>query len=320
MLNKTALTEFIKKSALEVGFDACGIAKAQRLDTDADFMKKWLAEGRHAEMEYLDRNFEKRVDPTVLVEGCKSVIVVLMNYYPTEVHQPSTTKIAKYAWSGVDYHYVLKEKLKSLRALIADEYGENCFSDTAQHQFVDSAPILERRWAERAGLGWIGKNKMLINPTFGSYVFIGVLLINKELDYDEPIPPRCGKCQKCLISCPTQALSVEKGIDSHRCISYQTIEKRGEISPEIQSKLSGNIFGCDICMDVCPWNKKRGKPNRHNDFASHSLLSLLQTDKITELGKPDFKKSFKNTVFQRAGLKKLQENYKYAQRQEKKEE
>ncbi len=305
------LTQFIKRIALEIGFDACGIAKATRLDEDAERLKKWIEAGNHGEMSYLERNFEKRVDPRVLVEGCKSVVVVLMNYFPQQSVEMTNTKIAKYAISGVDYHYVLKEKLKVLENKIVEEFGENCFNNNVQHNFVDSAPILERRWAERAGLGWIGKNKMLINPKIGSYFFIGVLLINKELEYDIPLKSRCGNCTRCLDSCPTNAISIENGLDAQKCISYQTIEKKGEIDKKVQEKLSGYIFGCDICQDVCPWNRIKPKPNKHKEFTIHHSLSLLTSKDFQHISNGEFKRRFKNTAFERAGFKKLKQTINY---------
>ncbi len=305
------LTQFIKTTALKIGFDACGIAKATRLDEDAERLKKWIKEGNHGEMSYMERNFEKRVDPRVLVEGCKSVIVVLMNYFPQQPTQQSNKKIAKYAISGVDYHYVLKQKLKVLEEKIVESFGEACFNNETQHNFVDSAPILERRWAERAGLGWIGKNKMLINPKIGSYFFIGVLLINKELEYDTPLESRCGNCTRCIDGCPTNALSIENGLDAKKCISYQTIEKKGEIDTKVQKKLSGYIFGCDICQDVCPWNRRKPKPNKHKEFAINDSLSLLTNGNLDDISNGEFKRKFKNTAFARAGLKKLKQTISY---------
>lgn len=313
-----AQTNFIKQNATMVGFDACGVAKAETLTADARFLRQWLDAGKHAEMGYMERNFQKRTDPTLLVPGCKSVIVVLMNYfYQEENGEFDMAKIGKYAIGSTDYHIVMKQKLAMLKSRIKDKYGAACFNESAQHFFTDSAPVLERRWAERAGLGWIGKNKMLISPIYGSFVFIGILLINMELEYDTPVPNRCGKCRKCLDACPTLALSETSGLDAERCISYQTIEKKGAISFGLQKSLSGYMFGCDICQDICPWNKKKATSTAHKEFYRHHSLSLLRTDAIGTLTRSQFKDKFNQTAFVRTGLQKLKENYHYVQENKK---
>lgn len=293
---------------MEIGFDACGIAKADFLEEDALFMDSWLANGFHGEMSYLERNKDKRTDPRVIVDGCKSVIVTLLNYYPTQFQNPDAPKISKYAYSKIDYHTIIKEKLLVLENKIIEKYGDDCFNSKKQHRFVDSAPVLERRWAQRAGLGWIGKNKMLINPKLGSFCFIGILMINVELEYDKPIRDLCGSCRKCLDSCPTNALTEDNGLDARKCISYQTIEKKGEIDEEIRPKLSGYIYGCDICNDVCPWNRSRAKPTKHPEFeASEEVINWTKTE-WEKLNEQEFYRVFKNSAVQRAGFKKLLEN------------
>ena len=302
------MTEFIKNTALKIGFDACGIAKADFLNEDAGFMKTWLGNGFHGEMGYLERNFDKRTDPTLLVEGCKSIIVTLMNYFPEEFQAVDAPKISKYAYSRIDYHTVMREKLEMLENRIKDEFGESCFNADQQHRFVDSAPVLERQWAVRAGLGWIGKNKMLINPVLGSFCFIGVILINKELEYDKPIKDHCGTCRKCLDACPTGALTENAGLDARKCISYQTIEKKTEIAKEIQSKLSGYAYGCDICNDVCPWNRTRAKANSHKEFEPLNEIIGWNIDEWDNLTQKEFKLIFKNSAIQRAGYMKLKQN------------
>jgi len=251
---------FIKQTALSLGFDACGIAKAEELSEDALFLESWLEDGNQAEMHYLERNFEKRIDPRKLVPGCKSIVVVLLNYFPNQKQNSDAPQVAKYAYSDTDYHIILKSKLKELEQKICDNYGSDCVSKEYQHLFVDSAPVLERRWAERAGLGWIGKHTQLIHPELGSYAFIGILMLNIETDHDSPIQARCGTCTRCISACPTGALT-GTSIDARRCISYLTIESKGEIPTEYQSKLSNCLLGCDICADVCPWNKKWAKAN-----------------------------------------------------------
>lgn len=255
------MNEFIKKTALSVGFDACGISRAEELTGDAVFLRTWLSDGMHGDMHYLERNLEKRIDPQVLVPGCKSVIVLLLNFYPEKKQPADKYKIAKYAYPAVDYHFTIREMLRQLEAIIADEYGSDCFSDTHQHSFIDSAPVLERRWAQKAGLGWIGKHTQLIAPGFGSYVFIATLMLNKLTDYyDEPITDRCGTCTRCIDACPTNAL-VPGTLNASKCISYLTIETKSEIPSNLKERLSGYIVGCDICADVCPWNKKWAIPN-----------------------------------------------------------
>lgn len=278
--------DFIQHTAISVGFDACGIARAETLVEDAKFMQNWLDAGMHGDMQYLNHNFEKRVDPQVLVPGCKSVVVVLMNYLPEKKQTEHLPKIAKYAYSRVDYHTVMKQKLWQLEAKIVAEYGEECVSKEHQHSFSDSAPILEKRWAEKAGLGWIGRNSLLIHPKLGSYVFIGILLLNVDVTPSEaPFPFRCGNCRKCIDACPTNALN-GKSMDPRKCISYLTLESKSDIPEELKDKLSGCIVGCDICNDVCPWNKRFGHPHNHEE--------LTPTEEIFSLAKDDWKKMKQN--------------------------
>lgn len=305
---KKDLTDFIKKSAIEVGFDACGIAKAEFLEQDAAFLQSWLEQGFHGEMNYLERNSEMRTSPTVLVEGCKSVIVTLLNYFPADRQPENAPKISKYAYSKVDYHIIIKEKLLALENRIKAKLGEDCFNNNRQHRFVDSAPVLERRWAEKAGLGWLGRNKMLINPELGSFCFIGILLINHELGYDIPQMNRCGSCRRCLDGCPTSALTENNGLDARKCISYQTIEKKGAIDSEIISQLSGYAYGCDICNDVCPWNKSRAKANDHSELKISSEIAFWNKTNWENMDKESFDKVFEYSAIQRAGFNKLKNN------------
>ncbi len=313
------MTEFIKNKALEIGFDACGIAKAELLDEDAAFLKEWLAAGMHGEMSYLERNFERRTDPRVIVEGAQSVIVTLSNFYPEKRQNAEAPQISKYAYSKTDYHTSIKSKLLQLEQAIIEEYGEACFNKEKQHRFVDSAPVLERRWAQRAGLGWIGKNKMLISPTLGSFCFIGVLMINKELEYDSPMPDRCGTCTRCLVACPTGALKAGEGIDARKCISYQTIEKKGDIDEAIRPGLSGWAFGCDICNDVCPWNKTRAKPTANPDFEAVEELFTMDFEAWNKLEQAEFKRMFKHSAVLRAGFNKLKQNIAHLKQKRKEE-
>ena len=194
---------------------------------------------------------------------------------------------------------------------ICDAFGTECFNYKQQHRFVDSAPVMERSWAERAGLGWIGKNKLLISPMFGSFCFIGILLINKELEYDERIPDRCGSCSRCINACPANALSITEGLNSNSCISYQTIEKKGEISEEIRPALSGYVFGCDICQDVCPWNSKKSTPTKHEEFRPQDEILKWGKDEWLSVQQEEFNRIFKTSALRRAGFRKLRENISY---------
>jgi len=300
----------IKNAALSVGFDACGIAKAEELTDDAAFMRNWLSEGYNGEMSYLVRNFEKRINPQILVPDCKSVVVVLFNYFPEQKQLPTAPQIAKYAYSAIDYHSVVKTKLTELEHEICKNYGSDCISQTHQHVFVDSAPVLERRWAERAGLGWIGKNTQLISPDYGSYVFIGVLMLNIETEYDNSISTRCGTCTKCIDACPTHALCENK-LDARRCISYLTIESKLEIPEKFHEKLSNCIFGCDICTDICPWNVKYSKPNCHSELNPIPKILTYNFNSWENLSDEKFKTIFKQTALNRAGITKLKQNLKY---------
>lgn len=307
----------IKDLALSLGFDACGIARADALTEDAEFLQRWLAEGHQGDMHYLERNFDKRIDPRLLVPGCKSIVVVLMNYFPSEFQNPSAPQIAKYAYSSIDYHTILKSKLTELEQKVCEFYGSESVNNDVQHVFVDSAPVLERRWAERAGLGWIGKHTQLIHSELGSYTFIGVLILNIVTEYDQPLSPHCGKCTRCIDACPTNAL--ENGsLDARRCISYLTIETKNDIPTEFQSCLSGNILGCDICADICPWNTKRARPHTHEELSHLNKSENAHKDTLTmldwnlntwqNLTQESFNTSFNDSAVKRAGYLKLKKN------------
>ena len=297
----------IREAALSLGFDACGIAKADELTEDAVFLRSWLTDGMHGTMEYLARNFEKRTDPRILVPGCKSVVVVLMNYYPSEKQLASAPRIAKYAYSQIDYHSVIKSKLSELEKKICEVYGTESVCSNYQHSFVDSAPVLERRWAQKAGLGWIGKNKQLIHPNLGSYCFIGILMLNIETDYDTPIRPRCGSCTRCIDACPTKALSDNK-LDARRCISYLTIENKNEIPAEFHSQLSNYALGCDICADICPWNHKWAKPHSHPELKPAEEIFSWDINTWNSISKQSFDQIFRHSSLKRAGYNKIKQN------------
>lgn len=307
------MQHFIKQKAMEIGFDACGIARAEALTDDALFMKNWLDNNMHGDMHYLARNFEKRTNPQELVPGTKSVVVLLLNYNP-EQHQPADApRIARYAHSASDYHTVIKNKLAELEAVLVAEYGSEIINAQLQHSFVDSAPILERRWAQRAGLGWIGKHTQLIAPNIGSYCFIGILLLNTEMEYDQPIKDRCGSCTRCIDACPTQALNGQS-LDARKCISYQTIESKNPVSEIIKHKLSGCVIGCDICAEVCPWNNKWAKPHHHPELKPVDQIYSYQLDNWQELQRDEFNRIFKSSAIKRAGFDKLKENIQFAEK------
>lgn len=294
------MKEFIQKAAISVGFDACGFARAEELTEDAAFLRSWLNAGMNGDMHYLERNFEKRTDPRQLVPGCKTVIVLLLNFYPDQQQNLNSHKIAKYAYSEIDYHTVIRNKLRLLEQKIATEFGSDCFASEYQHSFIDSAPVLERRWAQKAGLGWIGKHTQLIAPNFGSYVFIATLFLNKELPYyDESIRDRCGTCTKCIDVCPTNAL--EPGIlDARKCISYLTIETKSEVPDGLKEKLSGYMVGCDICTDVCPWNKKWSVSHLHEDLKPSEAISTWKEEDWELADSEKLRLNFRKSAIMRA--------------------
>ncbi|RLD43291.1 MAG: tRNA epoxyqueuosine(34) reductase QueG [Bacteroidetes bacterium] len=297
------LSEFIKSEANHLGFSACGISKAGRLEKAEQKMEKWLADGKHGEMAYLERNREKRYNPVLLVEKAKSVITVLYNYYPEERLETSDNfQISKYAY-GKDYHYIIKAKLDQLLEKIEMKTGKR-----KARIFVDSAPVLDRTWAQKSGLGFIGKNTLLINKKEGSFFFIGHIILDLELDYEESSPANyCGSCTECIDACPTGALEAFE-VDARKCISYLTIEYRGNTLPEdLKGKFNNWIFGCDICQDVCPWNRF-SKP--HNEPLFGLSEDLMQMRKIDWelLDKPKFKQLFKSTAIERTGFKGLKRN------------
>ena len=292
----------IKKLAIEAGFDACGIAKAGILTKDSLHLETWLAARYNAGMQYMENHFEKRIDPTKLAEGAKSVIVVLLNYFPKSYpFENKKLKIARYAL-GTDYHFVMKEMLNNLLITINEKVCK-----TEGRAFVDSAPVMERAWAREAGLGWIGKNSLLLNKDLGSYFFIGELIVDIELEYDKPIEDHCGACRKCLDACPTRAIVSPKVINSNNCISYQTIENKGEIPEDVSRNMNGRIFGCDICQEVCPWNSK-AKQHNISKLTPSSELSKLSDIDFQNMDELQFKKIFKNSAVKRAGYSGLKRN------------
>lgn len=295
-------SSMIKAEALRIGFDGCGICRAEELKEDKERLLQWLKNGFHASMKYMENHFEKRVDPAKLIEDARSVISVILNYYPeSRQKDPDAPVVSKYAY-GKDYHYVIRKKLNQLLDYINAE-----IKPVRGRGFVDSAPVLDRAWAARAGLGWIGKNSMLISPAKGSFYFIGSLIVDIELFYDRPIPDFCGDCTRCINACPTQAITAPRIIDSARCISYHTIENKGEIDPGLQGKFQNRVFGCDICQDVCPWNRK-ALPHSHSELMPVPGLLEMTKDEWQAMDEEKYNKLFSGSAIKRAKYKGIRRN------------
>jgi epoxyqueuosine reductase len=298
-------TNLIKETAQRLGFMSCGIAKAEPLHEDARRLEQWLHNNYQAGMHYMEQHFDLRVDPQKLVPGAQSVITLLFNYFPAEQQQASAPKIAKYAW-GTDYHFVIKDKLNELLHILREQIG-----DIQGRGFVDSAPVLERSWAVKSGLGWVGKNGNLLNKHSGSFFFIATLITDLVLVPDSPfVTDHCGTCTRCIDACPTDAIVAPREIDANKCISYFTIELKDAVIPEeYTDKMEGWMFGCDICQDVCPWNRFS---KRHNETAFQPIpeilnLSAIEWEQMTE---ETFKKTFKNSPLSRSKWKGIQRNIK----------
>lgn len=294
-------TLFIKSEAKRLGFLSCGISKAGFLEEEAPRLEAYLNKNYHGQMTYLENNFDKRLDPTLLIEGAKSVISVLLNYFPENTQRAETYKISKYAY-GQDYHFVIKEKLKELLHSIQTEIGA-----VSGRAFVDSAPVLDKAWAAKSGLGWMGKSTNLLTQKVGSFYFIAELIIDLELEYDHATTDHCGSCTACIDACPTEAIVAPYVVDGSKCISYFTIELKENIPTELKGKLDDWVFGCDVCQDVCPWNRF-SKPHREPLFNPHpDLLSLSKSD-WQEITQDTFAKVFKNSAVNRTKLTGLQRN------------
>jgi len=290
---KQKYSNFIKTEALRLGFLSCGISKVEFLEEEAPRLEKWLSEGRNGKMQYMENHFDKRLNPALLVDGAKSVVSLLLNYYPEKTQRKDSFKISKYAY-GQDYHYVIKEKLKELLYSIQENIGE-----VGGRVFVDSAPVLDKAWAQRSGLGWIGKNTNLISKKVGSFFFVAELIIDLDLEYDNPTATdHCGSCTRCIDACPTDAIIAPYVVDGSKCISYFTIELKENIPQEVKGKFEDWIFGCDICQDVCPWNR----------FAApHSEPLLKPKDEIVSFSKKDWTEITYETfskVFQKSAVKR----------------
>ncbi len=293
MAQKTTYTQLIKTEAQRLGFLSCGVSKAEFLEEEAPRLEKWLQQNMHGEMGYMENHFDKRLDPTKLVEGSKTVISLLLNYFPSQGQQdPEAPKISKYAY-GTDYHFVIKDKLKRLLNFIEEEIGE-----VHGRAFVDSAPVLDKAWAAKSGLGWIGKNSNLITQKVGSFYFIAELIVDLELDYDLPVTDHCGTCTACIDACPTQAIVEPYVVDGSKCISYFTIELKEEIPASYQNQFDDWMFGCDVCQDVCPWNRF-SKP--HNEPLFNPKPELLE---MTKKDWEEITQDVFSTIFQKSAVKR----------------
>ncbi|WP_460220041.1 tRNA epoxyqueuosine(34) reductase QueG [Psychroserpens sp. MEBiC05023] len=302
--NKSTYSQFIKSEAKRLGFLSCGISKAQFLEEEAPRLERWLKTNAHGEMRYMENHFDKRLDPTKLVEGSKSVVSLLLNYYPSEMQNPESYKLSKYAY-GTDYHFVIKDKLKQLLQTIQDEIGE-----VHGRAFVDSAPVLDKAWAAKSGLGWIGKHSNLLTQQVGSFYFIAELIIDLDLEYDHAVTDHCGTCTACIDACPTEAITEPYVVDGSKCISYFTIELKDNIPSDFKGQFDDWMFGCDVCQDVCPWNRFS---KAHNEplFNPHpELLSMTKKD-WEEITKDTFNKVFKKSAVKRTKLEGIRRNIKF---------
>ncbi len=303
-MSKTKHTQLIKTEAKRLGFLSCGISKAEFLEEEAPRLERWLEKNMHGEMRYMENHFDKRLDPTKLVDDSKSVISLLLNYYPNQEQTTSSYKLSKYAY-GTDYHFVIKEKLKELLEFVNNNIGE-----VSGRAFVDSAPVLDKVWAARSGLGWIGKHSNLLTQQVGSFYFIAELIVDLELDYDTPTTDHCGTCTACIDACPTQAIVEPYVVDGSKCISYFTIELKDNIPNEFKGQFDNWMFGCDVCQDVCPWNRF-SKPHNEPLFNPHpELLSMTKHD-WEEITQETFSKVFKKSAVKRTKYSGLTRNIKF---------
>lgn len=301
MIQKSKYSSAIKAEAKRLGFLSCGISKAEFLEEEAPRLEAWLKAERNGKMGYMENHFDKRLDPRLLVPGGKSVISVLLNYYSDDQQPEGAPKISKYAY-GADYHFVIKEKLKELFSFIHQEIGE-----VNGRVFVDSAPVMDRAWAEKSGLGWIGKNTNLITQKVGSYFFIAEMILDLDLEYDLPTTDHCGTCTACIDACPTEAIVAPYQLDATKCISYLTIELKDQLPTEFQGKMDNWAFGCDVCQDVCPWNRFS---KQHKEPLFNSKPEILNYSKKDweELTSETFNTIFKNSAISRTKYEGLKRN------------
>jgi epoxyqueuosine reductase len=299
--NKEKYTSFIKAEATRLGFLSCGVSKAGFLEEEAPRLERWLTNNHQGEMGYLENHFDKRLNPTLLVDGAKSVVSLLLNYYPPELQNGESYKISKYAY-GKDYHSVINKKLKKLLRSIKAEIGE-----VNGRACMDIAPVMDKVWAAKSGLGWMGKHSNLITQKVGSFYFIAELILDLELDYDNPTTDHCGSCTACIDACPTEAIVAPYVVDGSKCISYYTIELQNNIPIEAKGKLDDWMFGCDVCQDVCPWNKFSKAHNEPLFSPYPELLSFSKKD-WEEISEETFAKVFTNSPLKRAKLEGLKKN------------
>ncbi len=295
----------IKQEAHRLGFSFVGVSKAEFLEQEAPRLEAWLNASMNGQMTYMERNFDKRLDPRLLVEGARSVVSLLLNYFPNEMQPDNgSPRISKYAY-GRDYHLVIKEKLSELIHFIRSNIGE-----VNGRAFTDSAPVLERAWAVKSGLGWMGKNTNLIHPRNGSYFFLAELIVDLDLEYDVPIRDYCGTCTRCIDACPTEAIIKPYVVDGSKCISYFTIELKESIPQEMKGTFENHAFGCDICQDVCPWNRF-SLPTKVSDFSANPRLMNMTTKDWMEITEEVFKKVFKDSPLSRPGVEGIRRNVEF---------
>lgn len=303
--NTAKYSQFIKSEAQRLGFLSCGISKVEFLEEEAPRLEKWLSENRNGEMQYMENHFDKRLNPALLVDGAKSVVSLLLNYYPEKNQREDSFKISKYAY-GQDYHYVIKEKLKELLHAINENIGE-----VGGRVFVDSAPVMDKIWAQKSGLGWIGKNTNLISKKVGSFFFVAELILDIELEYDNPTPTdHCGSCTRCIDACPTEAIIAPYVVDGSKCISYFTIELKENIPQEVKGKFDDWIFGCDVCQDVCPWNRFSSPHNEPLFQPKEEILSFSKQDWI-DITEETFSKVFQKSAVKRAKFEGFKRNIEF---------
>tara|TARA_R110000850_G_scaffold199977_1_gene326141 strand:- start:38310 stop:39233 length:924 start_codon:yes stop_codon:yes gene_type:complete len=301
---RSTYTHLIKSEAKRLGFLSCGISKAEFLEEEAPRLEKWLKKNMHGEMQYMENHFDKRLDPTLLVPGSKSVVSLLFNYFPEKTQREDTYKISKYAY-GTDYHFVIKDKLKDLMHFIQEEIGE-----VHGRVFVDSAPVLDKAWAAKSGLGWMGKHSNLLTKQTGSFYFIAELILDLELEYDHPVTDHCGSCTACIDACPTNAIVEPYVVDGSKCISYFTIELKNEIPNNVKNQFEEWMFGCDICQDVCPWNRF-SKPHSEPLFNPKPELLTMSKKDWEEITQEVFQDIFQKSAVKRTKFEGLKRNIRF---------
>ncbi|WP_420378740.1 tRNA epoxyqueuosine(34) reductase QueG [Gilvibacter sp.] len=305
--NQSTYAKLIKTHAQRLGFLSCGISKAEFLAEEAPRLEQWLKAGMHGQMAYMENHFDKRLDPTLLVPGAKSVVSLLYNYYPQQKQDKDSFKISKYAY-GEDYHFVVKDKLKELMHVLTEEIGE-----IGGRVFVDSAPVLDKVWAAKSGLGWIGKHSNLLSKKTGSFFFVAELIIDLDLEYDHPVTDHCGTCTACINACPTQAIIKPYVVDGSKCISYATIELKEAIPKSFSGQMDDWMFGCDVCQDVCPWNRF-SKPHSESRFNPKPELLQLDKNAWRELTEEVFGELFKKSAVKRTKYTGLMRNIAFLDR------